>query len=460
MASTTERPTATASAGPGPLDLRAITRFYLPLVLTSQMMTLAVPLINLALTRAADPQLHLAAYGVCFGLLVFLNAPMLISRDVGSGMATDRARWRRMIAITVAGGVAIGLLDVAIALTTLGDWFFGTLLEATPRVVTEARATALVMAPIPVMVGLRGLYSALALRSHRTRLLTQATFLRIVILAAVLAALGIWAEPTARNVAWALTLGILGETIWIRAVTRSLRTDLETARDGRAPAPGIVSFAIPLILSALAWTALRPVVNGLLGRTVDSEAAQASFAVLHPLVLLTGSALWALQATHQILATDDDRARRTLRFGLAMTVICCAMVFALGWIPIAREFLLTRVFTLPPRLLDYVEPTMRLLFVTPFMLGLRACFKGLILASGRTGIISASAVLDLSVVLALGTAAISLDPSINGALLGIALVTAAEVVETLLLGSMAFRRFDLRGLLRSPSATDTQKRAR
>ena len=104
------------------LDTRSIVRFYVPLVLTSQMMTLGVPLINLALSRSADAQLHLAAYGVCFGLLVFLNAPMLVSRDAGAGMATDHASWRRLTRVTIAGGATISALDLALALTSLGDW--------------------------------------------------------------------------------------------------------------------------------------------------------------------------------------------------------------------------------------------------------------------------------------------------------------------------------------------------
>lgn len=443
MTTTNER----TDAARAPLDRRAILRFYLPLVLTSQMMTLGVPLINLALTRSADAQLHLAAYGVCFGLLVFLNAPMLVSRDAGSGMATDRASWDRLVRVTVIGGLVTCGADVVLALTPVGDWAFGRVLEATPRVVVEAKATALSMAPIPVLVGVRGLYSALALRAHRTRLLTQATFLRLLVMTCVVVGVSVAGAASAHAVAWGLTFGILCETAWIGFVTRALWRELPATSAHARSVRSILSFATPLVLSALAWTALRPVVNGLLGRTIDSEAAQASFAVLHPLVLLTASALWALQSTHQILATDSARARRTLRFGLAMTVLCTGLVVVIGWVPAVRTSLLTRVFTLPPNLLDYVEPTMRVLFVTPFMLGLRACFKGLILASGRTGVISASAVMDLVVVVALGSLAITIDPGVNGALLGIALVTVAEIVETLLLGSMTLRRFDLRGLL-------------
>ena len=44
------------------LTYSEILRFYLPLVITSQMMTLSVPLINLGLGRTADPGLALAGF--------------------------------------------------------------------------------------------------------------------------------------------------------------------------------------------------------------------------------------------------------------------------------------------------------------------------------------------------------------------------------------------------------------
>lgn len=429
-----------------PLGLRQLLGFYLPLVLTSQMMTLSVPLINLALTRSTQTQLHLAAYGVCFGIAVFLNAPMLVTRDVGAAMALDRVRWRRLTRLTLVSGVLVSGVDLLLAWTPLGDWVFGTVLGATPRVVAEARVAAIALSPIPLLVGLRGLYSALALRAQKTRLLTQATFGRLLVMAAVLWWMVQNSDPTAAKIGWSLSLGIGVETWWIAWVTRPMRRELpESTDEGRGfDLRRMVRFSSPLIVSAYAWTALRPLINGILGRTADSEAAQASFSVLHPLILLTASALWALQATHQILATTDERARKTFEFGLTMTVVFTALVAVLGWVPALRDALLTRVFTLPAELLFFVEPAMRGLFVAPFMLGLRACFKGLILASGRTGVISASAVADLAIVAVCGVLALWLWPGLNGAVLGVALVTVAEIVESTFLGVTAARRFSLR----------------
>lgn len=425
--------------------------FYLPLVLTSQMMTLSNPLINLRLSRSADPQMDFAAYGVCFGLTVFLNAPMLVSRDVGAGLAESRGRFHRLLRHTFLLGLLITALDLVLALTVVGDWAFGTLLESTPRVTERAQEVALGLSPIPLLVGVRGLASALVMRAHLTRLLTEATALRLTTLVLVLFFAPIEGALVG---AVALSAGIFAECVWISIRARGLFLALPSEEEfldrhgpqRRPPRFGdrtVARFAMPLVLSALAWTAMRPVINGILGRTADSEAAQASFGILHPVVLLAASALWALQATAQILVTNRARARPFLRFGITMTVLCSAGVFLLGWVPSWRQWLLTEAFTLPPNLLEYVRPAMRILFLAPLLLGMRACFKGMILATRNTTIISFSAALDLAAVFTVGSIALALFPSLNGAVLGIMLVITAELVETSMLGTSVSRRYGL-----------------
>ena len=57
-----------------PLTTRDIFRFYLPLVLTSQMMTLSGPLINIAIGRSANPKVDFAGYWLGFAIMLFINS--------------------------------------------------------------------------------------------------------------------------------------------------------------------------------------------------------------------------------------------------------------------------------------------------------------------------------------------------------------------------------------------------
>ena len=428
---------------PQQLRVREIWSFYGPLVLTSQMMTLSNPLINLHISRGADPTVELAAYSVCFGVTVFLHAPLLITPNVSAGLVKGPASYRQVLRSALQLGIVLAAIDLALAFTPLGRLVFEGALDCTPRVAAQAQRTAASFAPIPILLGLRGMGMGLAMSGKRTGHLSRSTLSRlssIVLFLALAYAMKWHAAPQA---AWALTLGIAAETLWITWRTRNMLRALDSPDDAPLPGRRMVDFALPLALSGYAWTGLRPLVNGILGRCADSEAAQASFGVIHPLILLAASALWGLQATGQVLATDRERARSFLGFAFLTTLILATAIGGLGWVEPLRVWLLTRAFTLPPRLLEYVEPAMGLLFLAPFFLGLRAATKGVILATGNTGIITWSSGFYLGTAALVGLTVVNVSPAVNGAVLGVTLIALVEMVEAVILGITASRRLNL-----------------
>ncbi len=430
---------------PQQLRVRDIWSFYGPLVLTSQMMTLSNPLINLHLSRGQDPTVELAAYSVCFGATVFLHAPLLITPNVSAGIVKGPASYRQVLRTALALGLLLALADLALAFTPLGRLLFEGLLDCTPRVAAQAQRTAASFAPIPILLGLRGMGMGLAMSTKRTGHLTRSTFSRLsaIVLFLVLAyAMGWRSAPQA---AWALTMGIATETAWITWRTRHVLGEMAAAGETALSPRRMFDFAFPLALSGYAWTGLRPLVNGILGRCADSEAAQASFGVLHPLILLAASALWGLQATGQVLATDRSRARSFLAFAFVTTLVLATVTGILGWIEPVRIWLLTQAFTLPPRLLHYVDPAMTFLFLAPFFLGLRAATKGVILATGDTKIITWSSATYLGTAVVVGMSAVKIAPEVNGAVLGVLLISLVEMVEAVILGITASRRLQLVG---------------
>ena len=104
-----------------PWATATIFAFYWPLVLTSQMMTLAHPIINLGLGRSADAIVQLAAYGVGFGLGVFLNSPLFRSSRSSPPWAPDPGR-RDLIIKGLSLGIGICALEL---LRPWGPWATG-----------------------------------------------------------------------------------------------------------------------------------------------------------------------------------------------------------------------------------------------------------------------------------------------------------------------------------------------
>jgi Na+-driven multidrug efflux pump len=147
-----------------------------------------------------------------------------------------------------------------------------------------------------------------------------------------------------------------------------------------------------------------------------------------------------LQATGQIHATTRAGARAFFRFSLGAIAFASALLFALGWLPACRRWLLSEVFPLPPELAEYIRPGLRALCIAPVFLGLRTCFKGMILASGRTGVIFVASTVYVLLAAAAGCAALRWLPHVNAALIGVWLVILVEASEAAILGMTASRR--------------------
>jgi hypothetical protein len=419
---------------------RGLLPFYLPLVATSQMMTLSNPLLNLHLSRAEDPSLPLAAYSVAFGLSVVLNAPLLTLPNVGAGLLENERAWDRMRTVALLLASVVFVADCILGLTPLGHWAFRTLLGTTARVAAQAQATMICVAPIPLFLAWRGLRTALVLRARKTQILTQSTFVRLLFLGLALLAARLRAEPVAADAGLALSLGICAETLWLHRQTRSHRSRIPTTGpllDTRH----FGAFAIPLVVSGWAWTAQRPIISAILGRSPDGEAAQAAFGVLHPLLLLVASALWALQATGQIHGRERAEARRFVAFAARAILLAAGVIGALGWIPPARNFLIGDVFPVAEDLGEYLVPGLRLLFLPALFLGIRTTAKGLILASRSTRVILPASAGYLALLGILGVWVVRSQPAVNGGVLAVALIAVVEMTEAAVLCTAAWRRW-------------------
>jgi len=419
---------------------KGLLHFYLPLVATSQMMTLSNPLLNLHLSRADDPRVPLAGYSVAFGIGVLLNAPLLTLPNVGAALLSDESAWRRTRAIALGYALTVATLDIVVGLTGLGDWIFGSLLGATARVVDAAQLAMICFCPIPLCLAWRGLRTALSLRSRRTHVLTQSTLLRIVGILAALGLAGMFAEPVAYHAALALSFGIAAETLWLHRQSRGERRALSPTAESLSPRR-LAAFALPLVVSGYAWTAQRPVIHAILGRTADSESAQAAFGVLHPLLLLVGSALWALQATGQIHGSNREEARPFLSFSAGAIAVATGLIFVIGWLPAARSLLLEHIFPVAEELGDYLLPGLKLLFLASIFLGIRATAKGLILASGSTKVILAGALSYLGLLLGAGWWVVETQSTINGGVLAVLLIALVEMTEAAVLVTAASSRW-------------------
>ncbi|MBM3320868.1 MAG: hypothetical protein FJY73_09360 [Candidatus Eisenbacteria bacterium] len=434
-----------------PLPFREIFRFYLPLVLTSQMMTLSGPVINIAVGRSADPKLEFAAYWLGFAVHLFVEAPCLIIQQAAATLLSGHRSMRRLFFGALLFGLLGSALSLALATTPLGDWFFRNVVPTTPRAAELARKVLLVMSPIPILVSMRGMGNALALVARETPLIARATVSRMVVIACLVGiAVAVGTSSGAIAGAASLATGLLVETLLVLHGTRKIRRGLRERRGGPDDVPlhyrEILRVAGPLIVSSYAWTSVRPLINSILGRLPDPELAQGGFGVVIPLLLVTCSPLWALQNVTLILPGSRADLRRVVRFSAWVTVFFAGLIAMIVWTPL-RGALLRGAFSLSPEMEEVVAPAMLLIVLEPIFLATRSASQGLLIKARRTGIFAAVSLAKIALMAAVGLALVDRFPTLNGAMLGIGLFISGELFDglfyslrarSLLLGGVLF----------------------
>jgi hypothetical protein len=453
-----------------PLGGRAIGRFFVPLMLNAWLMTVAGPLLNVAIGRAAEPQLHLAAFWIAFSILLVCQSACLVLQQV---TASALERHVPFDAVALSGGVlgAGGTLVVlAIACTPLGDVVLRDLVPVPALTAHLARAVLARMAVIPLLVALRGLANGVAVAQRRTEWLAVATLVRVLVLASLAGAvLGAGLGAGAIAATWMLVAATAAEALFVCIavgvpVLARRRLDAPPAgwrAGGHALGP-VLRLALPLAVASLAWTSARPLVGAILGRLAQPELALAGFGVVFPILMLTCAPLWAFLDVAIVLPRTRSDLGAVARFALLTSLVFTAGIAALARTP-AASLALRAGGALPPELVRTVVPALQLIALEPLVLSARALAQGLLVRSGRGGTVLALSPVKLGVMLGAGLLVARLNPHANGAVLALALFIGGDAIDAVLLGSVAIRS---RGVLHAAragnapsSCTDDERKA-
>lgn len=436
------------------VSVRDILRFYIPLVLNSQMMTLSGPIINVAIGRSPDEKVEFAAYWIGFTILLFLESPVLVVQQMTASLVRETGSLRRLFVTALSFAALASASALTIALTPLGDLVFDHLVKTTPRTAELARQVLAWFAPLPFLVALRGVGNGLAIREKKTPLVARATLFRLIALSSVV---GLFVALRSGSGALAgvaaLLTGITFETavIWI-GVRQVLGRRIARSSEG-PPLPYAVIFRVvmPLAVSAVAWTAFRPLVNGILGRLADPELAQAGFGVIMPLVLLTSSPLWTMQNVSLVLPESVPDVRRLIRFAGVTAGLFSGAVLVVAITPL-RDLVLRGAFSLTPELEASVAPVVILLAIEPFFLAARSISQGLLMRAKRTEAFLVYSPIKIGLVALAGFVVAHRNPEINGTLLGTVLFLGGDLFDAVVYSLAARRVVAREALFGEPAA--------
>ena len=236
----------------------------------------------------------LAAYGLAWGLVLFLTSPLGQAKELGLVLVNSEQSWRMVRRFVLVLGSA---LVCAMAALTLGP-ISHAVIEGLHGVDAELGATVrlamLLLLPYPLLRGVTLFHAGILLRVRKTALVSYAMIanlaLSIVAVVVLLPAPFIREHPILLPVL-AIYAGILvqfGITVWGAYRYRSRLFALDSTASPNVATASIslgyiARFFWPLALIMLIQELSRPLINLFVARGPDATAALAILAVLYTL---------------------------------------------------------------------------------------------------------------------------------------------------------------------------------
>ena len=414
-----------------PLTVRTAVLFFVPLILTTELHQLSHSLVHAFLARLGDPTTTLAAFSIAFAFNTTFSGIMSVSTQAAMSYITDKRSFWRIARFYALICLAPFFLIEAVALSSAGDWLFGTMMGASPEVTRLAKLASAVMGLWVLPNQVRNLTTALCMMHRRTMLISHSTMVRLVSQALMLLVLPFWMEGAVAGAA-SLVGCMTVESLYMYWVSRQFYAALPASGGEQASYRQLWRFSWPLMITQITENGVTFVINFFLGRLANPDLALAAFGVVNALKSLVASPLRNMAQTAQALVHTRADMRVILTFSHRLTLIYAALVAVLFYTPM-RDVILNGVMGLPANLSTYATPGVQMVILVVIVWGYSSLFRGLLSAMRQTQIIAFSAAIRLLVVIAVGSVTL-FAPNLNGAAVGVAAIGFAFLAEVLILG--------------------------
>lgn len=414
-----------------------LTRFLLPLAITSIVVELGSQVLNGGMARVPQATQTLAAYGLAWGLILFLSSPLGQAKELGLALVVDRDSLVSVRAFVVIAGLALMAGVASLTLTPLGDWVIEGLHGIDRELGAVVRIALLWLVPYPLIKGLALFHAGLLLRVRHTEVVSYATLTNLLLSIAAVFVLvglpGVQAQPIRLPVV-VTYIGILVElAILVGGVLRYVPAarrhpvSLDAGRP-RLTWGAIVRFFWPLALIMLIQELSRPLINLFVARGPDATTALAILAVIYTLGRIPYGWLNELRNLAAAFGDEAGSRGRIRRFTVACGLVSLAMMVLLFWTPL-RDVILEQWIGVPHELAMGARLPLFLFTFFSFAVTARAYYHGIGLAERRTQALAPSAPARLVAILLTLTLLPRLG--VSGATLGVAALLSGFSGEAL-----------------------------
>ncbi len=378
------------SAASGP-TVRKMLRLWLPLAASIIMMVLEPSIINIGLGRTLDPELALAAYGVAFSLALVVEAPIIMLLDASVARSVDAEAFRLLRRFALLLGLLVTGIGLVVSLTPLYTLVVEQLMNIPADVAARARPTTQILSLWPLPIGWRRAHQGVLIRANRTGVITVATGVRLLTLAAGLFG-GLVLLPESGSViaGVAMDISVIVEAALITRATAPVLRSGTFGDAAKEPGPRTMGelwrFYQPLAVSTILRQISRPVLNAGVAAAGMARASLAAWPVVWGFAILVAGPAWSLQQLTTALAVDEAAYRRVRGFAMTLSGFFAIVLLAVGFTPL-NGLVMGGVYNLSPELQELARPGLQLLAVYPVLMGAQSLLRGVLIRKGHTGVV-------------------------------------------------------------------------
>jgi len=420
------------------LNFKMLIAFFLPLIFMTEMHQISSSLVHALLARLTDPTTSLAAFSIAYAFNTTISTVIQVAIPAGISFFTDRTAFWKLFRFFACVGILLFIAVEAIALTPLGDVFFGQWMGASDAVVKQARLTSAILGISSVINFFRNLCYALAMIHHRTMLITNATAIRLTALGISLFILPFWLDGAVIGGA-ALICGMTVEMIYIVIVSLPLLASLEKKVNKPPSYVKIWRFSWPLMITQSSERGMPLAINFFLGQLSNPDLALAGFGVVNGLINVFLSPLRNLVYAAQTFFRSLEALKVLFQFALTAVLFFVVVIFVLFFSPL-QGYIVDNLMGLNLELNRYVTPGLKLTFLLAIFWGASAFLRGALSAIRRTGDIAFTVPIRFFMVVMVCSAAIFF-PNMNGTIVGVLALSSAFASESLFLSQRLRRHY-------------------
>ncbi len=410
-------------------------RFILPLAITAIVMELGSQVLNGGMTRVPQATTTLAAFGVGWGLVLFLSAPLAQSRELGLMLVGDHASLAAVRRFIVLVGLTLMLGLASLTLTPLGNSVIEDLHGIDGTLGAVVRTALFWLIPYPMIRGLCYFYAGLLLRVRRTAVVSYATLsnLSVSILMVFLLVNLPWIHEQPIRLPIVVTFGglLVELAVLLWGLKHYVMPQLPKVDATGALPPtllAIVRFFWPLALIMFTQEMSRPIINLFVARGPDATNSLAILAVLYTLGRMPYG--WLNDIRNLSLAFREEAGNRHYiqRFAVGCGLVSIAIMVIFFWTPLRNVILLDWI-GVPSELVPLA--TIPLYLFAGFSVGVsvRAYYQGIGIVERRTSALAPSAPARLAAIVL--TLIILPLFGVDGATMGVAALLAGFAIEAL-----------------------------